>query len=313
MKFQSVKLLFIFSCLYHQLPKRVFNFDEGNNTNDAELSSAKLENKPLDNLPESFIICSTHHQDKFNTPDTHTWYVLYRDEDFQIPWFSIGFWSYQRLWASLNNTYWYEVSHLPSTLIDDWITICVEIDTVQRTISTSIGGETFHKTENVKGLEERPKLNLRLGIVDIPDHGKLHQFHGKVAEISVFDAKNENITSISRNLCKYKTEKTIQKWENMTWIIKGNALVETIIPDSVICPNSSFISLRMPLKWSKGRGETVCNKFGKIFEFKSLKDIDNITLDHLFGKRHVDCADFWTPYLHNDGKVINQNNGQEIE
>ena len=204
MKFQSIKLLFFFSCLYHKLPKRVFNFDEGNNANDVELSSAKLENKPLDNLPESFIICSTHHQDKFNTPDTHTWYVLYRDEDFQIPWFSIGFWSYQRLWASLNNTYWYEVSHLPSTLIDDWITICVEIDTVQRTISTSIGGETFHKTENVKGLEERPKLNLRLGIVDIPDHGKLHQFHGKVAEVSVFNSKN--ITSISRNLCKYKTD-----------------------------------------------------------------------------------------------------------
>ena len=313
MKFQSIKLLFILSCLYHQYPKRVFIFDNKNNSNDAELSSATLTNKPLDNLPEHFIICSTHNQEKFHTPDTHTLYVIYWDENFQIPWFSIGFWGHAGLWANVNNTYWYDISTLPTELLDDWITVCLEIDSVKRTISTSIGGDTFHKILNVKGLEERPKLNLQLGIVD-HSYDRLHklQFHGKVADISLFNSKDINITEISYNLCNFSTEKTIQRWENMSWNIVGKSVVETYISNSLICPDSNFINVRIPLKWTKASGEAVCDKMGKMFEFEDLEDIEDMNMEHTFGEKYSECDFFWTPYMYIDGKVVNQYDGKII-
>ena len=311
MKFQSIKLFFILSCFYHQFPKRVFKFNE--NANQSELSSITLENKPQEILPEHFIICSTHNQEKFNTPDTHTWYVLYWDENFEIPWFSIGFWAHGTLWANLKNTYWYQISTLPTELIDDWITICVEINSLNRTIRTSIEGDSFQTTEKVEGLEERPKMNLRLGIVDVKYHQhEFLQFHGKIAELSFFHGINLNISDMSHNICEFTTEKTLLKWENMVWNVVGKNVVETNISDSIICPNSNFINLRMPLKWTKASGSTVCNKYGKIFEFDNIEDIDNINMEHIFGDKYSECNWFWTPYIYKAGEVVSQYDGHIV-
>ena len=89
-----------------------------------------------------------------------------------------------------------------------------------------------------------------------------------------------NITEISYNLCNFSTEKTIQSWENMSWNIVGKGVVEKNISDSWICPDSNFVNVRIPLKWTKASGEAVCSKRGKMFEFEDLEDIENMSMDH---------------------------------
>ena len=184
MNFTFVKIFYIFSLPFHGMPLKIFNFHKHEpTTSGGTFSTMTLTNVPNETLPEIFTICSTHKQFEWNTANTHHIYTIYRDENHEHPWFSIGFWESRTLWARMDSSIWYNTGNfLPLEMIRGWITICVQINDRDSTISSSIGGHSV-VVEKIGKIHERPRFYLKLGLCDeilLPED---NQFNGTIAKI----------------------------------------------------------------------------------------------------------------------------------
>ena len=172
----------------------IFSFQDVNTGGGNGMSSATATNMPEEKLPDQFIICSSHKQQQIGTSNTLTIYVLYGDSSFSKPWFSIGFdntlvWEYT-LWANINYKNWYALCPVkPETLLT-WIHICVEVDTVNATLHASINGGNVTSVHNVKDLTPKPRLYLRLGMVDESYYLELVQYVGSVGNINIYNMED---------------------------------------------------------------------------------------------------------------------------
>ena len=262
MHLRFLKIFFISSLLFNGWPNKIFKFQEKENTTSKEISTATLKNIPKEKLPNFFVICSTHKQEEFNTKNTRIMYSIYSNEDFQERWFSIGLWANNKLWVNVKTLNWYSFSILPLHLSMDWFTICVEIDTIEKSISASIGGGKLHKVYNVTSLDEPPRLHLRIGVVDLQDYSQdyteNYQYHGMITKLNVFHSAKLNITKRSKNPCNIKEEDIFIKWDFMQWKIVGYDVMESSMDDSKLCSSPEFVYFRIPLKWTKEKGLYVC-------------------------------------------------------
>ena len=182
MRFICLQIFYIFSLLIHGMSIKIFTFDKQKTMENDVFSTVTLTNVPNKTLPEIFTICSTHRQYEFNTDNTHYIYTVYQDENHRNPWFSIGFYESRSLWALMNDTVWYEVGYLPVEMTLDWITICIEIDALNLTISSSIGGGMPSVPQRIEKIDVLPRFYLKLGLCDerLQDD---FQFFGKIAKI----------------------------------------------------------------------------------------------------------------------------------
>ena len=85
-------LLIIFCLIFNLSSLKLFKFKKIKD-NSLELASVTSKNDLNFNEMNDIIICSSHKQNQLNTENTHAIYVLYKDNSFQKPWFSIGFWN----------------------------------------------------------------------------------------------------------------------------------------------------------------------------------------------------------------------------
>ena len=194
MNFTFVKLFYIFSFFFHGMPFQIFNFGKHETTTTETFSTMTLTNVPNQTLPKIFTICSTHKQFEWNTDNTHHIYTVYRDENHKHPWFSIGFWESRSLWARMDSSIWYNTGNfLPLEMIQGWITICVEINEKNSTISSSIGGQSV-VVAKIGKIDTRPRFYLKLGLCDefvYPPND--FQFYGTIAKIrKEFESYNSN-------------------------------------------------------------------------------------------------------------------------
>ena len=119
--------------------KMIFEFNKNFGSSNSGFSAAILENQKPAKIPYQFILCSSHFQREVNTPSTQTIYVIY-DDKFVTPWFSIGIWSRNILWANIENRYWYKVGKVLQKDFANWIHICLKIDINKQEIETSVNG-----------------------------------------------------------------------------------------------------------------------------------------------------------------------------
>ena len=153
-----------------------------------QISSAKLNNFPEEILPQQFVICSSSLQGRIGE-NTKTLYVIYEDENYRDPWFSIGFWEKGVLWANVENMEWYLLGQVLVSDLFRWVHICVEIDLIQSTIKTSINGKNTTIVQDVKKISYVPKLYLVLGVVDHSWYDKQHQFNGQITNIHLLKVR----------------------------------------------------------------------------------------------------------------------------
>ena len=165
MKLKLLRLFIqIFSILMHETGGiKVFEFKKSNNSN--SIPFATLQNDAIVELQNNITICTTHKQDKINTIHDRTIYIIYKEESYQSPWFSIGFWTLGRLWANVADEHWYNLGNATSEKFLDWMHICVEIDLNQKTLRASIQQKLFPMV-NASGLTPEQKLFLKLGVVE---------------------------------------------------------------------------------------------------------------------------------------------------
>ena len=296
----SPKFLCLFLALQVSSGKKIFEFDKTPRVSNSGFSAATLVNN--EQLPQKFVVCSSHFQKEVNTPSTHTIYVIYEDEEFVSPWFNIGIWKGNFLWANIENRYWYNLGKLSKAEFADWIHICLNIDNEKQEIETSVNGRTHNKTQ-IRKFEKVPKFNLRIGVVLHSDISIPIQFFGRVSNIQILRYDDETqLSALTKDLCKNREELNILSWSNMKWNIHGETVNFLDTDSSYVCSNSSYIDLYVPFQVTKSRGKEVCSKLGK-GEISTLKHPIHM-------KR---CVDFWTPYLFtHEKKTVNEYRNEPV-
>ena len=255
------------------LAVKTIEFNGHNLKSTSTLSSAVLANKPMIKLPEHFIICSSHYQRQVDTKNTHTIYVIYQDENFTLPWLNIGFWKENILWANVMHDTWHILGNLQSQDLLEWIHICLEIDLVKKTISTSVNGKDYGII-NVVGMDfpVDAGFNIRLGIVHHSiQHAEKEQFHGKLTNIQLLQPVAGEISNLTKSLCINRANTTILSWSDMKWTFSGNNVKELETNLGLICPTSPYADLRVPFEWTKNRAVDMCRKLGN----GKITSIDN--------------------------------------
>ena len=305
-----------FFCSFHvslsrSLAVKTIEFNEDNLESTSAFSSSILANKPVIKLPDHFIICSSHYQAHMNTKNTHTIYVIYQDENFTTPWLSIGIWKENKLWANVMHETWHILGNLQSENLFEWIHICLEIDLVKKTIFTSINGKDFGIT-SVLGMNPPVDagFNIRLGIVHHSIHAVKKQFHGKLTNMQLLQPVAGEKSNLTKSLCINRANTSILSWPDMKWTFSGNNYRQLEADLSLVCPTSPYADLRVPFKWTKGRGHDMCLKLGN-GKITSLNYSSNQSsgkgLDIKYGVFDNECETFLTPYVYSEIEGIVRN------
>ena len=317
--FSIIAIFLCFPC--YGIGSKVFTFYENGDT--GELSSVSIANAPEAPLPDHFLICSSHHTQQYiNTPNTRTIYVLYQDSKFMKPWFSIGFFGLNKLWANVRFNYWYDLGSVTQDAFLHWVHICVEVDTLNATLRTSINGGDVTTVNNVDGLVPAPRMFLRLGVVHESDHRNHFQFIGSVANVNIFNfhkRTKEDLLLLSSCKLHVSSIDAHMSWTNVKWNVVGNGVhEEDFLDDKTICTRSKDLNIRIPLQWNKNEASEECRKYGDAVISKlPSPDMNNVTdkdMENVYGKNLEQCTFFWTPYTDEyvDGSFVDENTNESI-
>ena len=244
----------------------------------------------------------------FKFQNTHTIYVLYTNSSFLVPWFSIGIWSQNGLWANVNDQEWINLGQISSQLLLNWLHICLNLNIVKGSIETFVGGKSLALAEGVKNLKPPGKVYLRLGIVDHSYWETNHQFHGKISNINIYKK--------THNPCDKEIKDSLINWSEMEWRVVGNDVSEIDVEDD-FCTNFKFTHLRFPLRWGRQESKNICKKFGNgtLLDFDDPSDLSLFDLKLLYGSRwDFDyCECLWSAYIINSmGEIINENTNETV-
>ena len=244
--------LCLLSVIVHaSLKSKVFEFEKSPTLSSSGFSVATLENRP--SLPSKFVLCSSHFQREVNTKSTRTIYVIYEDDQFLIPWFNIGIWSENFLWANIENSYWYALAKVTEEDFADWIHICLDIDTEQKEIITSINRKSYNKTL-LREFQKVPKFYLKIGKVHHSEYNIPSQFYGMVSNIQLLTPDAETaLCDLTKDLCRERKELSILYWSDMSWNISGKDVRVMEQDSSFTCSDSSNIDLYVPFKITRRR------------------------------------------------------------
>ena len=295
---------------------KVLEFRNDENSNHTNF--AILKNDEIIELQNNITICSTHKQDRVDTIHSRCIYVIYKDDSYHTPWFTIGFWSLGRLWANVANKDWYILGNATTEQFLDWMHICVEIDLSKKTLKATIQQKLFPTVFNVSGLTPDLKLNnFKLGVVHHSNElNEIVQFSGSVTNINVFRAKDKTLLKRqAEEPCSFSSKEAILSWQSMKWKITENVL-QTTIHKHALCSETDYINLRLPFLWRKNSAKDFCRKLGDgtISEFSDPSNLSNLHMEEMYGNRFSECEFFWTPYSdeNEEGVFINENSGEVV-
>ena len=308
---------------------KIFSFHDVTNNNatgSVGISSATATNMPEEHVPDRFTICSTHKQQQIETSNTATIYVLYWDSNFSQPWFSMGFFGQYKLWANINYKNWYALGQAKPETFLTWIHICVEVDTVNATLHASINGGNVTSVHNVKGLTPKPRLYLRLGMVDESYYAELVQYVGSVGNINIYNmednADEKFVALAAQNTCKIMQMPmpNFLVWSYIKWSIVGTeyGVEEKDVENDILCSKSKSLNFKIPLLWNKIEATEECHKYGKakisIPPIYDLKNVSDQYLENIYGTSLEQCKYFWTPFNdeHSEGTFINERTNETL-
>ena len=294
----SIVTFFIVLFPFHGIGLKVYKFHETK-----ELSSASFISG---NLPDHFIICSSHNQQQINTPNSRAVYVLYEDPKFMRPWLSIGFYNNNVLWANVKFINWYSFHKEARETFLYWVHICIEVDTKTSTLKASVNGGNVTTVTNVQGLTPAPPLYLRLGVVHIDDsiYGGPDQFVGDVANINIFKFRqgvDERLLMKASSIpFKFVDSFLHLAWSSMKMTIVGKGVKEKDLSEEILFSKTKVLNVRLPLLWSKIDATEECRKYGhgKISTPPDLKNVTHTELENIYGEKYDQCKTkiFWTTF-----------------
>ena len=100
---------------------------------------------------------------------------------------------------------------------------------------------------------------LSIGVVDI--HSKKYQFLGKITDINVYYGQGVKLNEIASNPCNISEINIFKKWDLMQWNVSGSNIIQVSIEGENFCKRTKYEYLRLPLKWTKTKGSSLCQDF----------------------------------------------------
>ena len=97
------------------------------------------------------------------------------------------------------------------------------------------------------------------GVVDI--HSKKYQFLGKITDINVYNGHDIKLNEMASNSCNISEKKIFKKWELMKWNVSGSNFNQLSIERGKLCKRTIYEYLRLPLKWTKTKGSSLCEVY----------------------------------------------------
>ena len=198
------------------------------------ISSATLTNSPVSELPDIFVLCTSHMEERL---EGNGYFQMYGEDG--RPWLSMslkeqGNTGSVNLWAYLGagtKTKSYILGQIPQARPKMWYHICVSVDTHNGTLEAAVNGNRLTQEINTKKeslLTNKPNRLLNrfaIGIsLDMGPHKEL-QLYGSVSNIQVFSQDpGQDLTRLSGSPCA--TTGDLLTWEDMEWNTTGDGVSE---------------------------------------------------------------------------------------
>ena len=141
---------------------KVINFKES--VGKQSISFSTISNSPSENLPNKFIICSSHLLEKISL-STGLYQIYGNDTQ---PWLSLSFWDYDEnysFWVYISGL-WFSVGKNISGLLHHWYHICIQIDAFSGKMTSAFNGKKNNDIE---------KIENALRMLNFITHNKCHK------------------------------------------------------------------------------------------------------------------------------------------
>ena len=196
------------------------------------ISSATLTNSPRSELPATFVLCTSHMEERL---EGCGYFQMYGQDG--RPWLSLslkeqGNTGSVNLWAYLGagtKTKSYILGQIPQARPKMWYHICVSVDTSNGTLEAAVNGNQLAPETDIKKeplITNKPdRLLNRLVIGMSHTWGEELQMIGSVSNVQVFSpARDQDLTTLSGSPCA--TAGDLMTWEDMEWNTSGDEVSE---------------------------------------------------------------------------------------
>ena len=296
---------------------KVYNFG-GDFEPHSSPSFASLTSSPTEELPKSFVLCTSHKQNKMD--GNGFFHVLGEDG---TAWFSLKFMKtpaeedveLMAIFGAEGVSFF--LGGIPNFKMKVWYHICSSVDTVNGTFSTAVNGDLISEgleggTELMKNKPRDLKSKLVIGawINTWGNQGhQYHQFHGAVSNVRLFssaysiDLERFSLSPCSSGPGDYLT------WEKMTWGLTGNGVREGESRWSVCHEHETDDTvLAIPIPIIQNRALEVCNILGRGKLPTASNQSRLLTyIDWYNRTTAASCSSIWTPYSDEkeEGEFVN--------
>ena len=197
----------------------VFNFAELEGTTTSDLSFVTLSTNLQNDLPERFIICSSHLQGR---TDPLGPYQLYGEDN--QPWLSFQFWDNNgnfELWAYSGKNM-VRVGEVGEVHMNFWYHTCIRLNTSSAgTFEVSVNGEVISDGRDFKFLTDNKPKNLanKLVLGSSAGNSKFQntQFLWSVTNVEIFLGSQDSWP-------KCGDQGDLLAWQGMAWTKNGDRI-----------------------------------------------------------------------------------------
>ena len=239
-------------------------------------------------FPAVFTICSLVKEDLI---DGDSFFTIYGSSGNH--WMTLKSYAYSQveLWLRIN-TAWEKIIALPPHLMNSWIHICIQADTITGNFSVLVNKEPplfFNKVELT--LQKPKNLNGKLFVGKSQDNIRgIRQYQGNVANFNIFSG-SKNVMDMFESPCEHEGD-IVNKYT--PWRVVGGVVEKT--EDSwMICNNYETYKVVIPTEITWNTARDICDKLGggSIAELHTDRDSTHIVT--LLENMNSGCKYLWTP------------------
>ena len=274
-------------------------------------------------LPDTFTLCLVQKEDLIHFQNC--FFTIYGESG--ESWMTMDNFASDHVFLLLTiNKSITQITVIPEHLMNTWIHICIEADTISGNISVLVNNGPplfFTVPELIKQKPENLKGKLYIGQAE--SHQGPKQYQGEVANFNIFSGSKE-VKNLIVESCKHEGDIVNKDTE---W--KRIGVVKERTEDSwKICNNNDIYRVAIPEKTTWDTARDLCEKLGggNITEPRSERDMMDVTSS--LQKMNSSCTYVWTSISDEDqegefrssitGKIITfqpwfggQPNGKEEE
>ena len=258
------------------------------------------------NLPDTFILCSSSKQARFDDVGFLSISGKHSGE-----WLVVEFVTFTE--ATKLVLRWDGSFHILGTIenpkLDYWYHVCLGIDLTKKEIVVSVNGLVMGILLDQNVTNSPSKLEMKMGT----GHQN-QQFSGSVANIRLF--REGNITDLSSEPCKL-TQSAFLPWDHNNWNVVGVEWSLTEEYEDIFCVPRDHYNLAIPSRMTINESMDICKHKLNNSIIPFHQDPETLLKYMAWHKKATgaSCPWIWTPLSDQtlEGVFVNMNNNAEVK